>query len=61
MPRNPGRRPGECAGRKVNVLLFSGWTNKTAIISDPWPADAPTDWTISDPPRPYQIKAWELA
>lgn len=59
MPRNKGRQPGEAFGRKVHVLLWGGWTNKKAILSDPWPADD-IDWTISDPPHPYQIKAWEL-
>lgn len=59
MKKNPGYRPPECVGRKVHVRLFSGYDTKKRM-ADPWPADAPTDWTISDPPHPAQIRGWEL-
>ena len=69
---NPGRLPdacvirdegGEVVGyRHVHVRLFGGFDSKAAGHA-PWPsADRrpPTEWRISRPPHPFEIKEWML-
>ena len=55
---------GEPAGyRAVHVVLFNGWSSELTGNA-PWPAgggNPPTNWRISDPPHPFEIKAWRLA
>lgn len=72
MPSNPGRLPRECViydergnvtgHRAVHVRLFGGWDSRKAGHA-PWPSGGgrtPTDWSISKPPHPFQIKEYEI-
>lgn len=75
MKPNKGRLPTACSVKgeedgaprtykAVHVILFSGWDSRKAIVGGPWPSAGgkpPTDWSISDPPKSWQIKEWELA
>lgn len=54
---------GGIAGhRAVHVRLFGGWDSKKAGHK-PWPAAGarpPTNWRISRPPHPFEIKEYEV-
>lgn len=69
---NPGSLPRDCivldeegnviGFRKVHVVLFNGHSTRAAG-QDPWPASGarpPTCWSISRPPQPFEIKAYEV-
>lgn len=46
--------------RPVHVILHGGYDSKQRDVA-PWPGGPPTDWRISNPPHPFQIKSWDLA
>lgn len=73
MPRNPGHLPRECVihdeqgevtgYRPVHVRLWGGLDSRKAGHA-PWPSGGTrvaTDWTISKPPHPFDIKEYEIA
>lgn len=55
---------GNIAGfRSVHVVLFGGYDTRKAGAA-PWPAGGgrpPTNWRISRPPHPFEIKEWTIA
>lgn len=68
---NPGLLPDDClihdedgnftGFRRVHVRLFGGYDSRERG-HDPWPAAGarpPTDWRISKPPFPFEIKEYE--
>lgn len=69
---NPGRLPDACViesdsgtqYRSVHVQLFGGYCTRKAGAA-PWPSKGArggeTNWRISQPPHPYEIKEWEIA
>ena len=75
MPANPGtgRAPDDCYAidpetgevtgtRSVHVVLFNGWSSRAARQS-PWLAAGgrpPTQWRISNPPHPFEIREYEV-
>lgn len=73
MPLNEGRIPPECeirgddgdiiGWRNVHVELFGGYSTRKAGAA-PWPAGGgrqSTNWRISRPPHPFEIRKWTLA
>lgn len=50
--------------KAVHVRLFSGFDSRRAGHA-PWPAKGgrpiDTNWRVSRPPHPYEIKEWEIA
>lgn len=58
---NPGRLIDAVKGKRVEVELFNGVKPKES-----WPADGrdrtggKTDWRISDPPHPFQIRRFRV-
>ncbi len=74
MPLNPGHLPEECiirdddgevtGYRSVHVVLFGGFDSRKRGDA-PWPSaggrPSPTNWKISRPPHPYEIKEYEIA
>lgn len=48
--------------RQVHVRLFGGWDSAKALAA-PWPSKGgrpvDTNWRISRPPHPFEIKEWE--
>jgi len=69
---NPGSVPPDClildeegnvaSFRKVHVVLFNGHSTRAAG-QEPWPAGGtrpPTNWGLSKPPHPFEIKAYEV-
>ena len=73
MSSNPGHVPdatrildpatGEITGhRAVHVVLFNGWSSR-ATGHAPWPAAGgrpATQWRISAPPHPFEIREYEV-
>jgi len=58
MPKNPGKQPEETKGKRVKVRFYSGQVS-TQHNPPHWPADT-LDWTLSIPPKPYEIKQYEI-
>ena len=58
MPRNTGTKPGAASGKRVRVLTYGGYDSHEREPQG-WPADA-ADWAVSSPPKPYQIKAYQV-
>lgn len=73
MPANPGHLPDDChvvdsgtgestGHRAVHVVLFNGWSSRGAGHAS-WPAAGgrpPTQWRISTPPHPFEIREYEV-
>ncbi|WP_179504378.1 MULTISPECIES: hypothetical protein [unclassified Sphingomonas] len=55
---------GHVAGyRRVHVRLFNGYDSR-AKGHEPWPAGGgkpPTQWAISRPAHPFEIREYEVA
>jgi hypothetical protein len=58
MPLNTGTQPRGSKGKQVKVRFFSGRVS-TDYTPPHWSADT-LDWTLSDPPKDYQIRNYEI-
>lgn len=58
MPRNEGSQPSGTKGKNVRVRFFNGHVS-TKYDPPHWPADT-LDWTLSDPPKPHEIRNFEV-